>query len=359
MTVGIVRATLDNAEQSMRQLLQLIDYQPRREAFFIKPNAAALARPGRGIYTDPAVVGAFLSCFPGKPAIIGEGCVVGIQADIVFRKTGYSAVAECHGAALVDLEGAKRIAVNWPHGQLRLPAYLQTHEYVNIAKMKTHIQTGVSLGIKNQKGLLLAVDKRRFHRLGLNEHIRSLSAVVQPHLTVVDGIVGLEGDGPWGYGQPVQMNVLVAGTDMFEVDNVCLQLMGFAPEHAAHIPALSEVTTVGLSIAEARRQFAFGYAGFLRYRNVYQHVGDSCSGCNLALYYGLRAVKCSGWRRLKFAYRGGWRRLDIVMGQADRLPSEHGKVVCLGDCTRHLAEQHGLPLARGCPPSTQEMLKIL
>ena len=359
MTVGIVRATLDNIEQSMRELLQLIDYQPRREAFFIKPNVAAPARPGRGVYTDPAVVDAFLSCFPGKPAVIGEGCVVGIHADMVFHDTGYGAVAERHGAALVDLEGTERFDAEWPLGRLRLPTYLHTHEYINVAKMKTHIQTGVSLGLKNQKGLLLGVDKRRFHRLGLNEHIRSLATVVQPHLTIVDGIVGLEGDGPWGYGQPVQMNVLVAGTDVFEVDNVCLQLMGFAPEHAPHIPALSEVKTVGLSITEARRQLAFGYAGSLRYRNMYQHVGDSCSGCNLALYYGLRAIKHSRWRRLKFAYRGGWRRLDIVMGQADRLPPEHGKVVCLGDCTRHLAEEHGLPLARGCPPTPEEVLKIL
>jgi hypothetical protein len=54
-----------------------------------------------------------------------------------------------------------------------------------------------------------------------------------------------------------------------------------------------------------------------------------------------------------------WRRLDIVMGHASKLPAGHGKVVCLGECARPFAEQHRLPVARGCPPDAQDVLQLL
>ena len=359
MAVGIVRSTLDTVDSSMADLLRLIGYEPRHEALFIKPNVPDAAPPGLGLYTDPAVVDAFLKCFPGRPTVIGEGCVVSRDADIALRKTGYAQVAEQHNAVLTNLDDAERTEIPWPWGHLRLPRYAFTREYVNVAKMKTHIQTGVTLGMKNQKGLLSQADKRKFHRLGLDDCIRALAEVVQPALTIVDGIVGLEGNGPWRYGRPRDMHVLVAGTDMVEVDNVCRELMGFAPQQAPHIPYMPDVATVGLGVEEAKQPFAFDYQGCFTYKNVHEHIHDSCSGCNWALYYAFRAMKGSRWRRLKFQYRGVWRRLDIVMGHASELPGGHGKVVCVGDCARDLAERHRLPLARGCPPDTEDILALL
>lgn len=359
MTVAIVRAKLDSLERSMAELIALLGYQPQRQALFIKPNVPDSGPPGQGLYTDPAVVDAFLRLFPERSVVIGEGCIVGRDADIALRKNGYAEVAGRHTAQLTNLEKAERFQVPWLDGKLQLPTYLQTHEYINIGKMKTHIQTGVTLGMKNQKGLLKAADKRRFHRLDLNECIRALAEVAHPALTIIDGIVALEGDGPWRYGRPVKMNVLVGGTDLIEVDNVCRELMGFPPEHAPHIPPVPAVKTVGLSIAEAQRKFAFSYKGYFVYKNVYEHIHDSCSGCNWTLYYAFKGVKASRWRRLKFWYRGVWRRLDIVMGHATELPANHGKVVCLGDCARAFAEEYRLPIARGCPPEADDVLRLL
>ncbi len=358
MVVGIVRSTLDNIDQSMAELVRLIGYAPGRDALFIKPNVPDTGPAGQGLYTDPAVVDAFLKLFPARSVVIGESCIVGRDASIALHKNGFAPIAERHDAELVNLDGVERFEVEWLHGRLRLPIYLRTHEYINVAKMKTHIQTGITVGMKNQKGLLTSADKRRFHRLDLNGCIRTLAEVAKPALTIVDGIVALEGNGPWRYGRPVQAKLLVAGTDMIEVDNACRELMGFGPEHAIHIPA-KPVETVGLRIGEARRRFAFDYKGYFRYKNVYEHIHDSCSGCNWILYHTFKAVKTSAWRRLKFQYRGVWRRLDIVMGHADQLPPEHGKVICLGDCARQFAEQYGLPLARGCPPTAEDLLALL
>jgi uncharacterized protein (DUF362 family) len=359
MTVGIVRATLDSVNQSMAELINLIGYQPQRDALFIKPNVPDAGPPGQGLYSDPAVADAFLRLFPGRPVVIGEGCVVGRDANQTLLKTGYTALGQRYGARVVNLDHAERFELAWPFGRLKLPTYLQTHEYVNLAKLKTHIQAGVTLGLKNQKGLLTPADKRRFHSQGLNESIRALAQAVQPALTIVDGIVALEGNGPWRYGRRLEMNLLVAGTDMIEVDNVCRDIMGFPPEHAPHIPFRPDVHTVGLSISEARHTFAFEYRGYFRYKNVYEHLNDSCSGCNWALYYAFKAAKHSRWRQLRLWYRGVWQRLDVVMGHAHAMPAGHGTVVCLGECTRPFAEEHGLPWARGCPPEAEQVLQLL
>ncbi len=219
MVVGIVRSTLDNIDQSMAELMRLINYAPGRDALFIKPNVPDAGPAGQGLYTDPAVVDAFLKLFPARSVVIGESCIVGGDASVALQKNGFAPIAERHDAELVNLDGVERFEVEWPYGRLRLPIYLRTHEYINVAKMKTHIQTGITVGMKNQKGLLTSADKRRFHRLDLNRCIRALSEVAKPALTIVDAIVALEGNGPWRYGKPVEMNLLVAGTDTIEVDN--------------------------------------------------------------------------------------------------------------------------------------------
>ena len=207
----------------------------------------------------PRIVEALVKRFAGREIVIGESCVIGYDALQTFQRTGYAELAERYGLKLVDLNQVDRYEVGWRYGTLKLPVYLQTHEYVNVAKLKTHIQAGVTLGLKNQKGLLLSEDKKRFHKLGLNDCIRALGEVVRPDLTLVDGIVGLEGDGPWRWGTPKEANLLVAGQDVVEVDNVCLRLMGFDHDHAPHIPPCDELDTIDLSINEARQDFAFDY----------------------------------------------------------------------------------------------------
>lgn len=362
MTTAIVRATLDDVPQRVAEALALIGYQPHKDAIFIKPNVPDYGPPDQGLYTDPRVVEGLLQAFSGHSVVIGEGGIIGRDMGKAFQRTGYAELARRYGAELVDLNEVERMKVEWEFGQLELPVLLRTHEYINVAKMKTHVQTGVTLGLKNQKGLLLPADKRRFHRRDLNACIAALGQAVQPALTVIDGIIALEGDGPWRYGTPKPMGLLVAGENIVEVDNVCLRVMGFPPEHAPHIPVCQTMNVVGLSIEEVTQPFAFGYRGYFRYKNVYEYITDSCSGCNWTLYYTTRLIKASWWRRLKFLYRGTWRRLDIVMGHAHELtglPAGHGKVVCVGDCARKYAAQHGLPIARGCPPTPEDVVRLL
>ncbi len=362
MTVSIVRATLDNVTAQVTEALGLIGYWPQREAVFIKPNVPDIGPSGRGLFTDPRVVEGLLQYLAGRPVVIGESSIVGRDTLTALERAGYGDLARRYGAELVDLKTVEREAVEWEFGTIQLPTLLRTHEYVNVAKMKTHIQTGVTLGLKNQKGLLRDADKRRFHRDDLSAHIRALGEVARPALTVIDGIMALEGNGPWQWGAPKEVGLLLAGDDVVEVDNVCLRVMGFDQGHAPHIPPRDNVRVVGLSIAEARTPFAYDWPGYYVYRNVYEYLSDSCSGCNQALYLATKLVKQSRWRQLKFLYRGVLRRLDVLAGHLDDLeglPPGHGKIVCVGDCARKYAERHGLTVVRGCPPEPAEIVARL
>jgi uncharacterized protein (DUF362 family) len=357
MTVAIVRSDLNQAADALTQALDMIKYSPSHDAIFIKPNVPDYGPPGLGLFTDPAVVEGLLRSLSGRPIVIGEGAIVGRSAMEAFRRTGYADLAKRYGAQLVDLNDVPRVEVEWEFGKLRLPALLQTHEYINVAKMKTHVQTGVSLGMKNQKGLLAPADKKRFHKIGLDRTIAALASAVHPHLTVVDGIVGLEGLGPWRFGTPVDMGVLVAGTDMVEVDNVCVDLMGMSHHHAPHIPVLEGIQTVGESISEVRRVFRLDYPGYFRYHNVYEHISDSCSGCNAALYLAFRSLRKSRIGRLKLLWNGQVRRTDIVLGRSATLPSGHGRVICVGDCAAGFAGERRFRLIRGCPPEPADIAR--
>jgi len=363
MTVSIVRATLDDVAAKVAEALDLIGYRCQREAVFIKPNVPDAGPPDRGLFTDPRVVEGLLQYFAGRPVVIGEGGIVGRDSMAALERTGYGDLARRYGAELVDLKTVERDEVEWEFGTIQLPTLLRTHEYVDVAKLKTHIQTGVTLGLKNQKGLLRDADKRRFHRQGLHACIRALGQVARPALTIIDGIVALEGNGPWRWGQPKEVGLLLAGDDVVKVDNVGRQVMGFGPEHAPHIPPHDDVHVVGLSVEEAQTPFAFDWPGYFVYKNVYEYISDSCSGCNLSMYLATKKlINASRWRRLKFLYRGVWRRLDVVAGHAhdlDGLPPGHGKVVCVGDCAREYAERHRLPIVRGCPPAPEDIVALL
>ena len=105
-------------------------------------------------------------------------------------------------------------------------------------KMKTHHWAGVTLSMKNLFGVLPGVcygwPKNVLHHAGITESILDINAAVKPHLAIVDGIIGMEGDGPI-MGSPLHAGVLVMGSNLPAVDATTARLMDFAPKN---IPAL-------------------------------------------------------------------------------------------------------------------------
>jgi uncharacterized protein (DUF362 family) len=120
-----------------------------------------------------------------------------------------------------------------------VPATLaQVDWIVSMPKMKTHHWAGVTLSMKNLFGVLPGIfygwPKNVLHVQGIHKSIIDLNATLRPHFTIVDGIVGMEGDGPI-MGTPKGAGVIAMGRNLPAVDATCARIMGVNPRKVKYL----------------------------------------------------------------------------------------------------------------------------
>jgi uncharacterized protein (DUF362 family) len=122
--------------------------------------------------------------------------------------------------------------------------------------------------MKNLFGLLPGIyygwPKNVLHWEGIDQCIFDINATVRPHFAIVDGIVGMEGDGPI-MGEPRHAGVIVMGRNLAAVDATCARAMGIDPKKVVHLAAASgrlgtihetDIRQRGENIASVRTDFA-------------------------------------------------------------------------------------------------------
>ena len=122
---------------------------------------------------------------------------------------------------------------------LTFPALFKEVDWiVSAAKMKTHHITGATLSMKNLFGVMPGIyygwPKNVLHHAGIENSILDINATLKPHFAIVDGIVGMEGDGPI-MGDPKQVGVLVMGRNLAAVDATCCRIMGIDPYKVSYL----------------------------------------------------------------------------------------------------------------------------
>ncbi len=105
---------------------------------------------------------------------------------------------------------------------------------INLPVLKSHVVSMMTLGMKNPMGLLPRPDRRAMHTFGIDQSIVDMNLAIQPALTIIDGSVGQDGEGPL-YGDKADLQVLVAGRDSLAVDLVACQLVGVKPRAIPHL----------------------------------------------------------------------------------------------------------------------------
>jgi len=347
-----------------------VETEGRRSAL-LKPNLVIPAKPSTGIVTHPSVVEAVVNVLRRRglrEISIADGPGVGLDAQQVFRVTGYRALADRLGVRLIDFNDVERRERDWKYGRLGVPAVLEDADlYVNLPKLKTHGYTTVTLSIKNHKGMLSEADKKLDHHLGLHEPLVEQAKLRPPDLIVLDGIVGVEGDGPLN-GRPVRSRLMALGTNMLEVDSAAARLMGFEPAEIKHL-AIALREGLGRTdpelIGEAQaRDFVPANEEFGRVMNIYSW--RDCTACSMCIDSFSAGVKLAVhepryWLTLvpKLAFWGLFGKLHIIQGRQAKLPDRPGRVICLGRCTAGLAQKEGLVHIPGCPPSARDVAETL
>lgn len=358
----IARSSYESVKTAVKEGIEACGFDPGGKRVLIKPNIVNAHAPEVGATTHPALTEALLEHFGGRRCVIGESCVVGVDTAETLQKTGMAELAARYGAELVNFDQADRAPRKWEFGEVQLPTMLDECAYINVAKLKTHILTGVTLCLKNQKGLLATADKMRFHRIGLDKAIPALYDVLKPDLAIIDAIWALEGEGPGKFGQRKDLGLVLFGNDALELDNLGLQVMGFTPGEVSHIPPVELGAIRGESLEAVKTSFKRS-KGYYRKLNLYYLPCGACSGCSNAISEAIKGLMKHPWRHptkvIGFALHGILGKRFLVAGVHAEFPKEKGPVICIGNCCADFARKEGLPHVPGCPPKAEDILEML
>jgi uncharacterized protein (DUF362 family) len=212
--------------------------------------------PDRPIHTDPRLVEALvthLADLGAREIVIAEGTSHNRDAEDLFRRSGYEALARRRGIRLVDLNYDDLVPVRSKNPratllrEISLPRTITEAEVlISLPKMKTHKLAGITLSLKNMFGLLPGLvygwPKNTLHWNGIPLSICEINVTVRTHYAIVDGVVGMEGHGPI-MGSARKAGVLVMGDNLLAVDGTAARVMGVEP---AQVDYLAMAQRVGL-----------------------------------------------------------------------------------------------------------------
>ncbi len=358
--VSIVHSTYKTINPAISKTMELLQYKPKKDGIFIKPNLVDMFRPGKAVTTHPKFVEGIIKYFrynyPDMEIIVGDGSAININYDEVIRKTGFEKLRKKYNFSLVNVNELERKKVKFGDNTVLLPKILDSHEYINVPKMKTHVQTSVSLGAKNQKGLLDNNTKKKFHRdYNLHKSIKLLGDIVKPDLIMTDGILSMEGDGPTDTGDPRKTNLIIASCDLHAHDHVAAICMGFDPGSIEHFKPKCSYEIVGEELSNSVRPHLKPHADFMRVANIYLSITDSmCTQCAIT-FKTLFDLKLNNLPfLLNVFFNGGFKEAKYVL-----LGKQPGKIYdidnTIGFGTCSLKNNPNLNNIKGCPPSLKEM----
>lgn len=276
--VAILRASSydGDLEQIVLDGLAAVGAEVRGLSVLLKPNMVEFDR-NSVINTDPRLVAATVAAMKrlgARTVTVAEGPGHRRDTQYVASSSGLLDLLRDVSTPFVDLNVAatqrRGLRTSYTQlGELWLPQpVLDADLVVSMPKMKTHHWGGVTLSLKNMFGVvpgrIYGWPKNVLHWAGLQQSIVDVAAAVHPRLAIVDGIVGMEGDGPIK-GTPIKAGHIVIGLDPVAVDATAAYLMGVDPLRVSYIEEagrflgqadLEMITQVGEGLDASVTRFA-------------------------------------------------------------------------------------------------------
>lgn len=239
-SIVALEAVRGDVRQSLRSALEAVEWKraiPKGSAISLKVNLGwDLFIPGS--ITSPLFVEALILEMREH-----VGTVYLVEADQVledvdkaFRSSGMGRVCERNNVQWVNMSHTPTVPTEAPDNvvlrRVEVPRVLRETRLVTVPVMKTHAKTGISGALKNQWGCLSKM--RHEHHLVLDDALADLNAVVRPALCVMDGTVGLEGNGPKS-GRPRIADRILCSTDPVALDTIQAISMDINPATIGHL----------------------------------------------------------------------------------------------------------------------------
>jgi len=237
---------LAGVREALKPLGGMKAFVQRGDRVLIKPNLLAPKHPDRCVTTHPTMVRAVAELVQeakGIPAIGDSPAVGGLRR--VAAQAGIAAVADELGCPLVEFKEVAEVKADEACTFRRFElakAVLEADVIINLPKVKTHSQTLLTLGVKNTFGCIPGMRKAQWHLKAGIDHayfagmLAELAQIVKPALTIADGVIGMEGDGP-GNGDPRPLGLILASGNPHALDTTICQIIGVAPQDLLTIQA--------------------------------------------------------------------------------------------------------------------------
>jgi uncharacterized protein (DUF362 family) len=283
----------------------------------------------------------------------------------ILKAIGYEQIT--HKYANVELVDVYNTPLNQASdtGSFKLPALLQERTLINLPVLKGHPQAGLTCAVKNLKGLLQKVDKKRFHQTGLHENLATLPSIPS-ELTLVDAITCQTCEGDF-FSKKFKLNLLVCAKNPVATDIVCARLLGLNVAKIPYLNTLANLTQLTapgnleiigdnhprVTLSPFKSKFTHGRIDVL--------AGDACSGCLAGM---LAAIATS--RHKDNIMRGvilnvlrslvKRRRVAYVIGKNAPQPIDNYESInLLGECAcKQFPDIPGI-YYHGCPPTAEDI----
>jgi uncharacterized protein (DUF362 family) len=273
--VSISRASYsESLYELVRQVIALHRLDVRGKRVILKPNLVEFAE-NTAINTHPKLVHAALEAFraAGADVRVAEGPGHRRITFDLAETAGYFSTIPKFEDLFTDLnlDEIRNVTLRRPFSKLRslyLPrTVLDCDLLVSMPKLKTHHWVGTTLSMKNLFGVVpggvYGWPKNVLHWAGIDESIADLHSVFPRAFSIVDGIVGMEGNGPI-QGSSVETGVVVAGADPVAVDATCCRIMRLDPTKIGYLRLVADegqlhedsIRQVGEPIRDVARRFA-------------------------------------------------------------------------------------------------------
>jgi len=217
----------------------------------LKPNLVEYERD-TVINTHPAVIGAAIEAFlklGAKEVKVGEGPGHRRDTDGLLLASGLYPFLKDTKTQFVDLnlDDIRQMPLQSDFMGIDslyfADTVLEADLLVSMPKLKTHHWAGMTLSMKNLFGIVPGVKygwpKNFLHWHGINESIVDINSTIRSHFSIVDGIVGMEGNGPI-QGTPKPVGLLVFGEDPVAVDATCARVAGLNPDKIEYLRKAGE-----------------------------------------------------------------------------------------------------------------------
>jgi uncharacterized protein (DUF362 family)/Pyruvate/2-oxoacid:ferredoxin oxidoreductase delta subunit len=216
----------------------------------IKPNLLTSAKPERAITTHPLIVRATAeyALEKGARVQVSDSPAIGKFSSII-KGCGIDEALRGMPVRLVEFERSITVRTDSSYKEIEIARdAIEADVVINLPKLKTHAQMGLTLAVKNLFGCVVGTRKVDWHfKVGRDaalfaELLAAICGAVKPRINLLDGILAMEGDGPGTGGTPRHLGVLMGSSNAVSLDMCVCEMLG-----AARLATNTAAARLGLS----------------------------------------------------------------------------------------------------------------